>query len=435
MILILVDYITERQIFTFDFIFKRNKNAYKLTNDLEQFLAFEGDKFNYSVREVDHVLQFPPAAILFEEDIKIDIEKNMTRFKWSGTEIIQFYKVPDPFASVFYLLSDYTNYLPKKRDEHNRAISKHSLSASFDWLEKCKTDEWTVLLLTYLSKKGFSIVLPSNQTNLLLTFDIDNTFAYRLKDGARGKLATLKDYLRLDKKRIAERKEVRAKQCKDPYDTFDYMRALAERELEVKLFYLVGDFTKYDRNISVKDARHQRHIYQTAQNLSVGLHPSYKSNANRSQLKEEKKRLETIVKKDIHFSRQHFLKLNIPNTYRDLIQLGFTDDYSSGYADAVGFRLGTSNAIPFFDLLRNEITNLTLHPFAYMDGTLNQYLGLSIEDAIHKMKALYDEVSKYGGDFISIWHNETIGDYGIWKGWRTVLDAMIDYHMMNNEKA
>ncbi|MGB0934118.1 MAG: polysaccharide deacetylase family protein [Lishizhenia sp.] len=435
MILIFVEYITERQIFTFDFIFKRNGNAYELTNDLERFLSFKGDKFNYSDRDIEQILQFPPANLLFDEDIKVDIEENISSFKWNSSEILAFYKIPDPFASVFYLLADYTNYLPKKRDEHNRAIANYSLSASFNWLEKCKADEWTVLLLEYLIRKKFTVSLPDTKTSLLLTFDIDNTFAYKLKDGFRGKLSLLKDYLKVDRKRIAERRAVNRNELKDPYDTFDYIKDLTKNSLPVKLFYLVGDFTKFDRNISFKDLRHQRHINQLSKELEIGLHPSYKSNANLSQLKEEKKRLEETIKSGVQFSRQHFLKLNIPHTYRDLIQLGFKDDYTSGYADAVGFRLGTSRSIPFYDLLRNEITSLMLHPFAYMDGTLNQYLGLSINDAKTKVKALYDEVDKYGGEFISIWHNETIGDNGIWKGWRAVLDETIDYHILKNEKA
>lgn len=431
MILIFVDYITERQIFTFDFIFKRNGNDYELTNDVERFEAFKGDKFNYSDKEFNAVLQFPPAQLLFEEDIKEEIEKNITLFEWSNTNFLSFYTIPDPFASVFYLLSDYTNYVPKKRDEHNRAISNHSLLAKFDWLEKCKADEWTLILLEYLDKKGFLIQFPNKKLKLLTTFDIDNTFAYRFKDGIRGKLSFFKDLFRFDRKRIEERRAVRSGKMIDPYDTFSYMQTLQDKDIGVKLFYLVGDFTKFDRNISMKDARHQRHINQLSQNFDIGLHPSYKSNANLSQLKEEKARLNEVIKREIFESRQHFLKLNIPHTYRDLIQLDITNDYTTGYADAVGFRLGTSRAVPFFDLLRNEITPLTLHPFAYMDGTLNQYLNLSVVDAIQKVKDLYDEAAKYGGEFISIWHNETIGNYGSWKGWRTVLDEMVNYHKQN----
>lgn len=435
MILIYADFITERQIFTFDFVFKRNGNKYEIVNDFERFLSFEGLKFNYSDKEIENVLQFPPAKILFEEEVNQTIESEISIFEWRQIEILSFDQIPDPFASIFYFLSDYTNYLTKKRDDHNRAISTESLAAKLNWLEKCKADEWTLAVLDCLNKKEFGLKLPNRAVNLIPTFDIDNTFAYKLKDGFRGKLSVFKDYLKLNKNRIAERKLVLSGEIKDPYDTFDYILSLQEKGLNPQLFYLLGDFTKFDRNISAKDPRHKRFISKLSKSLPIGLHPSYKSNTSKTQLKEEKNRLEVILNSDVLKSRQHFLKLQIPNTYRNLIALGFEHDYSTGYADTVGFRLGTSKSVPFFDLLRNEITTLDLHPFAYMDGTLNQYLGLTTKVAKQKIEVLYEEVEKYGGDFISIWHNETLGNYGIWKDWRTVHEFMVDLHLRRNEEA
>ncbi len=93
-----------------------------------------------------------------------------------------------------------------------------------------------------------------------------------------------------------------------------------------------------------------------------------------------------------------------------------------GYSDLVGFRAGTSRPFKWFDLTKNEITNLTIHPLAFMDTTLNQSMKYSTLQAIDKIEALYDEVKKFGGEFSFIWHNETIGDYGIWKGWSKVFE-------------
>jgi GH25 family lysozyme M1 (1,4-beta-N-acetylmuramidase) len=61
-----------------------------------------------------------------------------------------------------------------------------------------------------------------------------------------------------------------------------------------------------------------------------------------------------------------------------------------------------------------------------MDGTLNQYLKLSPEQAIEQVNALMKEVKKHGGNFICIWHNDTINNQGNWENWKQVLDATID---------
>ena len=97
-----------------------------------------------------------------------------------------------------------------------------------------------------------------------------------------------------------------------------------------------------------------------------------------------------------------------------------------GFAEHVGFRCGTGRAHFWFDLKLNTMTNLTIHPFAYMDGTLHEYMKLTIEESKTKIDQLREELRTFGGDFVFIWHNETIGDYGKWNGWSAVLDYTIN---------
>ena len=154
----------------------------------------------------------------------------------------------------------------------------------------------------------------------------------------------------------------------------------------------------------------------------VGIHPSYHSNSYRYHVKEEKERLEKIIDDSIENTRQHFLKLKIRITYPNLVSLGFKHEYSMGYADSIGFRAGTARPHRWFDLNKNQLTDLIIHPFIYMDGTLNEYLQLSPDESKKIIWKLFSEVSRFGGDFMCIWHNETIGNYGKWNGWNDVLE-------------
>ena len=70
-----------------------------------------------------------------------------------------------------------------------------------------------------------------------------------------------------------------------------------------------------------------------------------------------------------------------------------------GYAEQTGFRAGTARAHKWFDLEENKTTDLTIHPFVYMDGTLNEYLNLSIQESKNRIQELFEEVKTYGGDF------------------------------------
>jgi hypothetical protein len=158
----------------------------------------------------------------------------------------------------------------------------------------------------------------------------------------------------------------------------------------------------------------------------VGLHPSYASNVSDKRLLEEKQRISQILVKDVVESRQHFLKLKLPQTYRRLIKEGFKKDYTMGFADQPGFRLGTAHPVYFFDLETNQATDYKLIPFVYMDGTFNEYLHYSIEESKVVVQKLLDEVRTYGGIFCFIWHNETIGNSGKWQGWSELLDFTLD---------
>jgi hypothetical protein len=44
-----------------------------------------------------------------------------------------------------------------------------------------------------------------------------------------------------------------------------------------------------------------------------------------------------------------------------------------------------------------------------------------------KIKPLIDEVKAVKGTFISLWHNDTLNDRGMWQGWRSVYEEMVKY--------
>lgn len=420
MVLIFVDEITERLIFTFDFVFLERQIEYEFTNDPLYFERIQENKFNYSNRYFENIKGLIPATILFDEAIfPYSIEKS----SFENEECLTFDGISDPLAAIFYVLSRMEEYSNPKRDIHDRFPAKESILYKYGWLRKVVCDRWAEAFIRSMEKElNISLNLQKSSVKIIPTFDIDNTFAFQWKHGLRRVLATVRDFIKGDRVRMERRKAVLLGNSKDPYDTFDYILEISNRGFDVHLFWLLGDYAKFDKNISSMDQRHRSLIRRMSEQVKVGLHPSYRSNSGTYYLENEKERIDSILEGNINFSRQHFLKLSFPETYRNLIKAGFKHDYTMGYADEPGFRAGTARPFRFFDLGSNSLTDYIIHPFSYMDGTIHEYKALSMDESKVLILNLYREIEQFGGDFIFIWHNETIGDFAKWKGWKQVLE-------------
>ncbi|HIP31862.1 MAG TPA: hypothetical protein EYG86_03780 [Crocinitomicaceae bacterium] len=416
MILILVDDITPRLSYVFNFIFKARGVDYELTTSVDFFNDSSFRKLNYTENK-QREATISPAKLLFENKIQ---KQSISLVKIKEVEYLSFDDVPDIIASIFYVLTRYEEYTNSNKDEHDRFPFSESCLKKYGWIEEARCDRWANQILQLVGEKS-----PKNEVKIVPTFDIDNTFAYQLKTGKQKYLSILRDVILLNINRLSDRRKVLKGEI-DPYDTFATIKKTAQRFPSTKLFWLVGERAVKDRNIPLSNLEHQALIRDMDEAAEVNLHPSYASNGERVAIQKEKKSLEDVLGRKVINSRQHFLRFQLPKTFQSLQKSGFSHEYSMGFAEAVGFRCGTARPHPWFDLSQNEVVKLTIHPFVYMDGTLNEYMQLSIEESKTKIQSLYKEVKEYGGDFVFLWHNETIGNYGKWKGWSEVLDFTLN---------
>lgn len=395
MILLYTKSVTPRWKYTLDFVFRIREIDYQLTDDKVLFLSSAFDKFH-----IDSSF----GALL------------------NGSSINSEMKDMDLLSQLFFVLTRMEEYFPEKRDKLGRFTAESSWQFRQGVLDKCICDQWAVEFIKIVAHKiGKEIVVKPVELELVPTFDIDNAFAYKYKEGKRRFLSLMKDVFYRNKRRIKERNEVLSGKISDPYDSFGKILNTAKR-FPVCVFWLVGDYKQPDYNISIEKNEITKLVRKLKDHLRLGIHPSFRSNKKTDLVGLEISRLEKASASEVSISRQHFLKLSFPATYQTLSKNSIAEDYTMGFADQVGFRNGTAHPFPWFDLSKNEQTTLMVYPFAYMDGTLNEYLKFSPSMAIVKIEELYNEAKKYGGQFSFIWHNETISDYGIWKGWASVFD-------------
>lgn len=421
--LIYVDLVTERLQFTLEYIFTQHGLSYRCTNDQREFMEYDSDKLNYSDWDPDHGTFFRPADLLFQEHIDRDLK--LSKSAWEDTPTLSINGISDPFASIFYVLSRYEEYVSRKTDMHGRFQATSSILHQFGWLDVQIVEVWVEAIIRRFNPQQLDLLLNCRKTVVIPSFDIDNTFAYKWKKGWLKWLTIGKDIIRKNKQRLDERKRVNAGEMQDPYDTFDTIKAIADKFPQTRVFWHLADYGRYDRNIPWHDPRHQRLIRTIGQTAKIGLHPGYGSNLSDKALSEEQERIGKILGRRVDESRQHFLKLTFPTTYNRLMNLGFRRDFTMGYADHPGFRAGTAHTFFFFDLERNVQTNYEIVPFVYMDGTFHDYLKLSPEASLEMVKKLAFETQKYGGNFCFIWHNESIGTSEKWSGWSMLLEETL----------
>ncbi|MBL0343579.1 MAG: polysaccharide deacetylase family protein [Bacteroidetes bacterium] len=285
---------------------------------------------------------------------------------------------------------------------------------------------YAIMIRDQLKLRFPGMVFPEKKYRFISTIDIDNAWAYLEKGFMRTTGAYARAIFSFNLNEIVERTRVLLGMEKDPYDTYELQFEL-QRKFKFKsiYFFLLGEYGLNDKNVPIDSRKFRSLIKSIADYAEAGIHPSYGSNKNPSRLKKELNELSKILKREVTKSRQHFLVLKLPETYRRLIELDITDDYTMGYALQVGFRASICSPYYFYDLDNEQITSLKIHPFAVMDATLKYYMKIDPAAAMNHILPLIDEVRKVNGDFVSLWHNESLSENKIWEGWRKVYEDML----------
>lgn len=397
------------------------------TTKVEEFVAHNGPKLSYTKNALGTEFFIKSNDLLFEQgvnDLEITIQNWDTTPCFFPTNLKS--SIPfDIFAASFFLISRYEEYLPQVKDEHGRYTAEQSLAYKKGFLDKPIIDIWAFKFLDALKQKFPDYNYKERDYQFISTIDIDNAYAYKHKSIIRTLGGFFNDIIRLKIFDVWNRLAVLLNIKKDPFDTFkEILKIKEDFKIKTIFFFLVSDYTTYDTNVSSFKQKFRLLIKEMVDYALVGLHASYFSIQNNS-LEKEKKRLENITNMPASKSRQHYLRLNIPETYQKLIDLEIEEDYSMGYANTTGFRAGTCTPFYFYDLDYEIQTPLKVFPFALMDTTLNDYLGLTPKQSLGKIKQLKQEVAAVNGTFITLFHNESLSDYLRWRGWKNLYVSMV----------
>lgn len=248
------------------------------TNSSE-FIKSVQPKLNYSTEKFGDEFYIKPHRLMFSRAmIKPNIEPvwyegNKYFCESSADSDLPF----DPLAASFYLVSRHEEYTEEKKDKLNRYPVQQSILVKYNLLQKPVVNIWAKLLGEKLKERYPEIETKETHFQFISTIDIDNAWAYLNKGIFRTAASLIKSFLK-NRNEFKERLSVITGKGKDPYDTYDYLSTVFEgNEDKVLFFILLGDYARYDKNISHRNRNYHKLIRKLNEKYEIGIHPSFAS--------------------------------------------------------------------------------------------------------------------------------------------------------------
>jgi len=383
---------------------------FTLTTDRVAFVERSGPKLAYTKQNLGTGLWMRCHDLLFDGGIE---DYPIAVVDWGGLPC--FFQTAeqesiscDLLAASFYLLTRYEEYLPHVSDEHGRFPAAQSLGARHGFLTLPVVDLWAHRFHDTLHEM-YGVVKTNKsvyQYCSMLNVSASHEFLYR---GFLRQISGIAmDLLGFKMRRLGYRVLVGLGLKKDPYDLYEEVLKAHKKLGQVpKVFFQLAKYGPYDKNVSPYNRHFQHLIKSVGDYAQIALAASYASFDDPELLLEEKKVLSDIVHRPIDSCKTRYNRLNIPLTYRDMVDAGFTEDYSMGYTHDLGFRAGTCTPFHFYDLYLEMQQPMVVYPFAVQDYALLKEK--SMADAMLKMKAMYAHVHQVGGWMGVIFSMELLG--------------------------
>jgi hypothetical protein len=160
----------------------------------------------------------------------------------------------------------------------------------------------------------------------------------------------------------------------------------------------------------------------------IGLHSSYEAGENPELIEKECAMLKKASGRKLLCNRHHYLSSREPEDMEWLWKAGIKHDFSMGYADVAGFRLGTSRRVHWINPVTKRFTPLVLHPLTIMDVTLSEekYMHMDYESALAYCRNLIRQVTRMNGELVLLWHNDTVSELATTPWLRTLYVQLLE---------
>jgi hypothetical protein len=401
---------------------------FSLITDKETFITHPGAKLNYSAERLTGKEFFIQRhGLLFETGIN---EQQLNCFGFYGKPA--FFQTTgdfpfDIFAAAFFLVSRYEEYLLFQPDKYGRFPFQASLAFKENFLDIPLINFWLEDFKSALRQKFPELIFRLKDFKFIPSYDIDIAYSYKYKGLKRNLGGFCRSLIQGQWEYLLDRWDVLFNKKKDPFDSYEWLDSLHLycRTRAYYFFLLAKKQVGVDKNISPDKPGMQSLIVYHAGGYTVGIHPSWQSGDEEAVLMEEVDELTEITGSPVKYSRQHYIRMTLPKTYRKLIDVGIEKDFSMGYGSSNGFRASIASSFYWYDLKAEKKTGLMIFPFCFMDSNSFYANRLSPKAALSELMDYYRKIKEVNGLMVTIWHNNFFGTDPMFAGWKEVYEVFL----------
>jgi Family of unknown function (DUF7033) len=335
----------------------------------------------------------------------------------------------DVIAAALFLLSRWEEMVNPVRDEHGRMPFSESVAHKQGFLERPLVDEYALILREWL-KVLLPGWLPEHPSfSVKLTHDVDAIRRFgRLGGGVRTLAGDLFKHRNL--RSAAKTSEDILAQLFVPERGRAHRGIVRLAEISKRhgmrsaFYFMSASPAGYDQGYDPGSRIVRRCIDRLRRDgFEIGIHPSYRTSNDPGLLACEKSRFDAVLGNSRYGGRQHYLRFQVPETWRYLEEVGLSYDSTLTYAGHEGFRCGTSHPFRPFDLHARRELALWEVPPVVMDGTLKRYRSLTPGEAEQQIQRLANRCASVGGCFTLLWHNTSLEED--WSEWGLMYERVV----------
>ena len=326
----------------------------------------------------------------------------------------------DIFASCFFMLTRWEEFVNKERDIHDRFMATSSLAYRFDFLHRPIVNEYVEMLKNMVYFLDNNIVFKKHEFKKYITCDVDEPFDTTVKNCKSVIRTCIGDVIKRKNLIQCLKRIVTYFSNRIGYYGFDknyifewYMNVCEKSALKVSFYFIPDNNEDNNGSYGLHEKRIQNLIkYIASRGHEIGVHGAYQTYNSRYIMLEHKKKLEKLLKilgiiQNGLGNRQHYLRWDSSVTPTILDDVGFRYDTTGSYADYAGFRYGCCYEFRMFDFLNRKTLTIKQRPLIVMECSVfdKRYMGLDYIKGYEFVLNMIRVCKKHGGNFVLLWHN------------------------------